>query len=185
MISVVVMRFRGDKGPGALQVTTILATAAPLGYYALLSRFDPTWALSGRIKLNCRSGSVHNLGDRSTRAPGVGCLPPATRHLPSGGLADLARRGAWTLLVHYPRSLWYLSVTCFPGCEYSVRRSRCTGNERHALALRNFVLLLRSAIVVRLLTVRCEESQRIPLHGRSDRLWASAVLHHCHRARCH
>ncbi len=34
-----------------LLVVTCGATAAPLAYYSLLSRFDPTWALSGHVNL--------------------------------------------------------------------------------------------------------------------------------------
>jgi len=51
VVSEAIMWFRNDRGRPALLVATTVATALPLFYYAALSHFDPTWALSGRQNL--------------------------------------------------------------------------------------------------------------------------------------
>jgi len=51
VVSEAIMWFRNEKGRPALLLTTTLATATPLFYYAMLSHFDPVWALSGRQNL--------------------------------------------------------------------------------------------------------------------------------------
>jgi hypothetical protein len=49
VVSETYLWLRGSRNTMALPAVTLAATAAPLGYYLLLSHLDGTWALAGRV----------------------------------------------------------------------------------------------------------------------------------------